>query len=244
MQAPPVPPNEFALLLDFDGTLVELADTPDSVHVPSALRLVLQQLFQKLNGALACISGRSYADLSALLASTGIDLVGSHGAEMKGEQAADPVWAVWAQKCSHALQARWPQVLVESKPQGMAIHWRLCPEAEAAIRAWMAQHQPLWPGHRCIDGKCVIEIHVGCCDKGHAIYQLMQQPPYQGRLPIYIGDDTTDLAAFKAVQSLGGWSIAVGTKTAQAADFFLPDPQACRQWIAHLNQTLQMARQS
>lgn len=236
MLLPPVPDTSFVLMLDFDGSLVELAPTPESIYLPRSLRQLLHGLYQKLQGGLACISGRSYSDLDSWLGSTGIDLVGSHGAEIGRVQVSDPCWSIWGQDCRHLLHDRWPQALIETKPQGLAIHWRRCPDAEPTIRAWIESHRRKWPQHVCIDGKFVAELRSTDCDKGHAVEHLMQQPNYSGRLPIYVGDDTTDLAAFKAVQAQGGWAIAVGNKTAGAADYLLPDPMACRQWLQQLHQ--------
>lgn len=234
--APPIPDCAYALLLDFDGSLVELAPSPECIHLPSRLPQLLIGLHQQLQGAIACISGRSYADLHTWLGNTGIDLAGSHGAELCRPLPPDPSWAMWAQQCAHTLQSHWPQILVEAKPHGMAIHWRQCPEAQERVLAWIADHLPLWPQHMCTDGKCVAEIRLARCDKGHAVQHLMRQPAYAERLPIYVGDDTTDLAAFAAVQSMGGWAIAIGHKTASKADFFLPHPQACRTWLQQLMQ--------
>ena len=238
MHAPPIPDRACALLLDLDGSLIELAPSPEQIHVPDALLALLHTLRQQLHGALACISGRSYDNLSAWLGCAGIDLVGSHGAEIGSALAPDVRWAEWAAQCMQDLQTRFPPLLVEIKPHGMAIHWRKCPQAEKLVELWVNQHLSAFPEHQATAGKCVVELHASRCNKGDAVTQLMRDKKYAQRLAIYIGDDTTDLAAFAAVKALGGWAIAVGPKTASAADFVLPHPAACQQWLLQLSKSL------
>lgn len=238
MHAPPIPDRACALLLDLDGSLIELAPSPEQIHVPDALLALLHTLHQQLHGALACISGRSYDNLGAWLGCAGIDLVGSHGAEIGSALAPDVRWAEWAAQCMQNLQTRFPPLLVEVKPHGMAIHWRNCPQAEKLVRWWVNQHLSAFPEHHATAGKCVVELHASHCNKGDAVTQLMRDKKYVQRLAIYIGDDTTDLAAFAAVKALGGWAIAVGPKTASAADFVLPHPAACQQWLLQLSKSL------
>ena len=242
MHAPPIPDRACALLLDLDGSLIELAPNPEQIHVPDALLALLHTLHHQLHGALACISGRSYDNLSAWLGRAGIDLVGSHGAEIGSALPADVRWAQWAAQCLQDLQTNFPQLLLEVKPHGMAIHWRNCPQAQKRVGLWVSQHLSAFPEHHTTAGKCVVEVHASRCNKGDAVTQLMHDKKYAQRLAIYIGDDTTDLAAFAAVKALGGWAIAVGPKTAAAADFFLPDPVACQQWLQQLSQSLALSR--
>lgn len=236
---PPIPDRAFALLLDLDGSLVEIAPAPDLIHVPASLIDHLAQLHHQLHGAIACVSGRSYADLSTWLGNAGIDLIGSHGAEVLQAAKPSPQWTQWARQCRQHLLARWAGVLVETKPHGLAIHWRQCPEAEPEIRNWVARHQCLWPAHHCVEGKAVIEIRPDNCTKAHAVHRLMQQAPYAGRLPVYLGDDITDLDAFEAVRALDGWAVAVGEKVAHAADHCLHNPASARAWLHGLLQSAQ-----
>ena len=238
MQAPPIPDRPYALLLDLDGSLIELAPSPEQIHVSSTLLALLRTLHQQLHGAVACISGRSYSNLNTWLGPAGIDLVGSHGAELGAALVPDGRWHAWAAQCQRDVGRQWPSLLIEVKPQGMAIHWRQCLDAEPWVRQWVAQHLTDYPTHHHTDGKCVVEVHAAHGDKGDAVNRLMQTTRYAGRLPIYIGDDTTDLAAFAAVKTFGGWAVAIGSKIAAAADFMLPHPNACEQWLQQLSASL------
>jgi len=238
MPAPPIPDRPYALLLDLDGSLIELAPSPEQIHVSGALLGLLRNLHQQLQGAVACISGRSYKNLNQWLGPSGIDLVGSHGAEVGAALLPDLRWYTWAAECKHAVHSQCSDLLVEVKPHGMAIHWRNCSDAEPWIRQWVSRHLSAYPAHHCTDGKCVLEVHASRCNKGEAVNQLMCEQRYARRLPIYIGDDTTDVAAFAAVKAYGGWAVAVGSKIAHEADFVLPHSQACQQWLRQLSRAL------
>lgn len=229
---PDKPP--FALLLDFDGTLVDLAPTPDGVQVSDELVALLQSLRSHLQGALACVSGRSHADLQTWLGNTGIDLIGSHGAEANGPSKPGTDWQQWADAARQDLQA-WPGVLMESKPQGMALHWRQNPQAQAAVQNWVAHHLHHWPAHRLQAGHCVLEILPQAANKGQALKLQMQRPAYQGRLPLYIGDDVTDRSAMEAARALGGYAIAVGPTVADAAHLEMDSPTTVRRYLSRLD---------
>ena len=239
MCLPPIPDRAFALLLDLDGSLIELAPSPEQIHVSIALLELLSTLHQQLHGAVACISGRSFANLNAWLGSSGIDLVGSHGAEVGCALLPDSRWREWAAQCMEDLQRHCPDLLVEVKPHGMAIHWRNCTDSESLICLWVDKHLSEYPELLCTEGKRVFEVHASRCNKGDAIAHLMQKQRYADRLPIYIGDDTTDLTAFAAVKALGGWAIAIGPKTAAASDFVLSHPLACQQWWKQLSESFE-----
>ena len=231
---------QHALLLDFDGSLVDIAPTPDSIHVPADLLRDVRQLHRALNGAIACISGRSLQDLQHYLGHSRMVLVGSHGAEW-GSAAPDcSIWPAQAAICEAALRA-WPQSLVERKPLGLALHWRLAPQAEPTIRA-LAQHMvQTFPSHRVLQGKAVLELVPAHAHKGQALQRLMQTPPFAGRTPVYIGDDHTDLAAIQAAQALGGHGLAVGTQLAAHVHASFTGPQQVRQWLHQPAQALHAA---
>lgn len=226
-----------ALLLDFDGSLVDIAPTPDSIHVPADLLLDLQRLHHLLGGACACISGRSLHDVQHHLGSSPVVLIGSHGAEFGSTAPACSVWQAQAARCEAALRD-WPLSRVERKPQGLALHWRLAPQAEPFIRALAQRILQDFPSHRAQHGKAVLELVPTHVDKGQALLRLMQSPPFAGKTPIYIGDDCTDLAALQAAQALGGHGLAVGNLLAAHAQACFDSPQHVRQWLHQQVQTL------
>lgn len=225
-----LPHEPIALFLDLDGTLIEIAATPDAVHVSGELLACLGQLAERLDGALACISGRAFADLTQLVGPAGIALVGSHGAELLRAAPEDPRIAPLARHCRQAL-AGWPGALVEHKPRGLALHWRQAPAAETRIRALAAELARELPGHRLREGKRVLELVAGEADKGQALRALMQQPPFRGRRPVYLGDDFTDIDAMQAARALGGQACAVGPRVAQHADAMFDTPAQVRDWL-------------
>lgn len=219
-----------ALFLDLDGTLIDIAPTPDAVRVDPALLQALSALSARLGGALACISGRAHAELARLIGGSGIELVGSHGAELLRPAALDPRVARLARRCTQALQD-WPGALVEAKPCGLALHWRLAPEAEGAVRALGAQLAQALATHHLKEGKSVLELVPAAGDKGAALRALMQQPPFSARVPVFIGDDYTDISAMQAARALGGQAYAVGPRVAQHADAVFESPARVLQWL-------------
>src|ERR1700745_3525802 len=136
--------NETALLLDIDGTLLDLAPTPREVWVPPDLLRSLDLLRDKTSGALALVSGRSLNDIDLIFAPEEFSAVGGHGAEMRlvmGSEAA----AMLAPRLDSELKRRLaaiarlsPGILLEDKGYSLALHYRLAPHAEPAIREAIA----------------------------------------------------------------------------------------------------------
>lgn len=203
-----------ALFLDFDGTLVEFADRPESVIVPPNLPVLLAELFKALDGAVALVSGRSIASVDALLNLPSIPIAGGHGAEWRCDGItqvvelnspgfSDAVALLTAFATAHDL-------LFENKSHSFALHFRRHPELKAQVDQFIADHIETLPELRVIYGNCVREIQPRGMDKGKAVARFMQLPAFTGRHPIYIGDDTTDEDAFQWVNANHGWSIKVG----------------------------------
>lgn len=233
---PPPPLSEWtarqpvALFLDFDGTLVEIAETPDSILVPDDLARRLESLAARIEGRLALITGRSLADIGGHLGRGAIRIVGSHGAE-HGD-ADDPASSLSrdATAAIAALVGAWPGLLVETKPHGIAIHYRQEPEAEAAVLPVMddiAEREGLTVRR----GKMVVELGPVQANKGRAVERLMHQPPYAGATPVFIGDDVTDEDGFAAVAAAGGHGILVGAPRPTAAHYRLPSTREVYRWL-------------
>lgn len=220
-----------ALFLDFDGTLVDIAEKPDAIAVPADLGDRLTKLGARLGGRLALISGRARGDLGAHLGATPIMIVGSHGAEFgdgdnlpaNRSQPLDPAVA--------SLAAQWPGLVVETKPHGLAIHYRQQPEAEAeaiAVLSGVARRL----GLAVQMGKMVVEIGPANANKGDAVTRLMEQPPYVGAFPVFIGDDMTDEAGFAAAAAAGGFGILVGAPRPTAATFGVTGTNEVYAWLS------------
>ncbi|MBA2963001.1 MULTISPECIES: trehalose-phosphatase [Ramlibacter] len=221
-----------ALFLDFDGTLVDIAPEPGAVTVHSSLVPTLGALHQYLGGAVAVVSGRPIAEIDEFLAPLRLPTAGIHGVERRTaadvlvRAAAHPLQAVEA--AAMALGAAHPALLIEHKQASIAVHYRRAPELEAVCLATMQDAIDRSPGLTLLRGKMVVEAKPGGASKGLAIEAFLNEPPYAGRVPVFIGDDVTDEAGFSAVQRLGGLGVKVG-EGPTIAHQRLADPGALRQ---------------
>ena len=234
---PPVSENT-ALFLDIDGTLLDLARTPDRVKVPGELRRVLEKLTHELHGALAFVSGRSLESIDKLFAPFRPAAIGAHGGEIrgvKGEVARiaplpDSVREIFTGLADHV-----PGLLLEDKKCALALHYRLAPESLPVLTAAMEKHAKLFETEKIhiLHGKAVIEARPLGIDKGSAVLKLARQKPFKGRAVVFGGDDTTDLDVFRILPRLGGRGFSVGKRFAGAEHVF-DTPRAVRQWLARL----------
>ena len=236
----PAPPRDLldsaSLFLDFDGTLVDLADRPDDVSVDPALADLLTALTRQMDGRVAIVSGRSIAQLDKLLGPVAqtVAVSGSHGCEHRWHGiSAHPVRPESLLDVAAAMRvasAGRPGVIIEEKSFGVALHFRLAPafETQALLLAERlgAEHE-LAVQH----GKMMVELRVPGSDKGIAVTRLLKRPEMYGTRPVFIGDDVTDESAFVAARGAGGHGILVGLPRATAADYGLPDPAAVRAWL-------------
>ncbi|MFB2553479.1 trehalose-phosphatase [Ensifer soli] len=216
-------PDDWALFLDVDGTLVDLAVTPDAVVVPTGLASDLVSLSQRLNGALALVTGRSIAFIDGLLSPCLFPVAGLHGSERRGPDGELHTLAhsqVFERiKNEISIQAGlWEGVLLEDKRAAVALHYRMAPEREPDVEQLMlrcaGEAGPDWALQR---GKMVIEIRPALADKGSAVESFLAREPFKGRRPMAIGDDITDEAMFDIVNARGGLSVRVGPLTDQTA---------------------------
>ncbi|EPY00906.1 trehalose-phosphatase [Magnetospirillum fulvum] len=228
---------EWALFLDIDGTLLDLAPTPDVVVVPAGLPQRLQSLSDRLSGAVALISGRSLESIDDLFPG-GCDAAGTHGAEWRrsgrveivGEQwPAELTW--WVKGESRHLSG----LLLEEKPCSLAFHFAANPTIESAVRTLALTAAALSPiPLKLVGGKNVFELVPAGIDKGQAIERFLGIPPYAGRIPVFIGDDLTDEDGFRTINRLGGLSAHVGSRDTSAR-YRLGSPEEVRQWLTRLD---------
>ncbi len=233
--------DECALLFDIDGTLIDLAATPDSIIVPPNLRDNLDTLFQRTAGALALVSGRSLADIDGVFAPLRLPAIGGHGAEARFfrdgivQQASVPSLAPKLKQRISALTALSPGILLEDKGYSMALHYRLAPQAERpiheAIKAIRAElpEAPI----EVLGGKFVVEVKQQGFSKATAVRELMKLPPFKGRRPVFLGDDITDETVFAIMPDLDGIAFSVGRKARGVAGHF-DSPEDVRRWLALL----------
>jgi trehalose 6-phosphate phosphatase len=237
-ESPPPPLSRLApaaLFLDFDGTLVELADAPDAIAVPLGLKPLLDRLAERLEGRLAIVSGRAIDDLQRHLGPSAAVLSGSHGAELRYADGrcvpvSAPAGLAGAREEIRRFAAGTTGLLVEDKPTGVALHFRLAPEREPAVGAFLedlAGRSGLALQH----GKMVAELRPEGADKGAALRGLMAEPPFAGARPVFVGDDLTDEHAFAAAASLGGEGVLVGAPRPSAARWRLAGVAEVTSWL-------------
>jgi trehalose 6-phosphate phosphatase len=233
--------GESAILLDIDGTLLDLAPTPREVWVPPRLAETLNRLHDKTSGALALVSGRSLNDIDLIFAPEQFPAVGGHGAEMRISIDSEAV-ATHAPPMDKELKRRLaaiarlsPGILLEDKGYSLALHYRLAPHAEKAIYAAVSLIRADLPNApiEVLPGKCVCEIKQSGFDKATGVRELMTHEPFLGRRPIFIGDDVTDESVFAIMPDLGGLAFSVGRRAQGVAGHF-DEPRDVRAWLARL----------
>ena len=230
----------WALFLDVDGTLIDLAATPDAVVVPPRLRMVLTACAGAFGGAVALVSGRPIAALDALLDPLRLPAAGLHGLERRLPDGTVE-HAVHRGPGLSGLRARLEalvredgRLLLEDKGSSLALHFRRAPEREGALRALVTDAAPRHDGYQALHGKMVVEVKPAHANKGDAIAHYLKAPPFAGRLPVFAGDDVTDEDGFDAVNRLGGISVKVGAGESRAS-CRVPDTDALLDWLAAIS---------
>jgi trehalose 6-phosphate phosphatase len=239
---PPPPAPDWALFLDVDGCLLDLAGAPDAVVMPRTLPAVLTSLSQRLDGAVALISGRALENVERLFVPLQLPIAGLHGLERRDADGAAPVlptpptWRVVRDDAASVI-ANHPGTLLEDKGVALALHWRNAPQAAGELLAFAESTLPRLPGYRLQHGDHVVELRPAAGDKGSAVVALLDEPPFRGRVPVFVGDDVTDEAGFAVVNARGGLSVVVGDREPSCAHYALRDPAAVRAWLAEQHPT-------
>jgi trehalose 6-phosphate phosphatase len=232
---PPADPSSDTLLFDFDGTLVPIADHPQAVTVTPALRTLLLSVAARFCGRFALVSGRSLDDLGRLFGPLPFAAAGSHGSELQlpDGSIARPERPAALDRVAVAvdqLARRTPGVEVENKRFGVAVHYRLAPQAAGPVQELTAALAAA-EGLKLQPGKMVFELTMPGADKGTAITTLMAQSPFRGTRPMFFGDDLTDEAGFAAAAMLSGGGVLVGPARPTRARFGLPGVPAVHAWL-------------
>lgn len=234
---PPRPSLDWAYFLDVDGTLINIADTPQAVEVDTALLELIAGLNQACGGAVALISGRMISDLQVLLGMPQLPLAGLHGLERRDStgrlwiHAAPPAAKDAIKAALIPVLARHPGLLLEDKGLTLALHYRLAPKLAAYAHRLMREFAgSAERGLELQSGKRVVEIKPAGIDKGTAVAEYLSETPFRGRCAVFIGDDRNDEHGFAEVNRLNGISIKVG-EGASCARYRLPDVAAVRSWL-------------
>jgi trehalose 6-phosphate phosphatase len=228
-----------ALVLDIDGTIIDIAPTPESVIVPESLRLSLSRLCERLEGALALSSGRTIAAIDELFAPLKFVASGCHGAELRLDphghlqRCAAPLSS--AEQAAFADIARLdPRIRIEDKVYTFAIHYREVPELEDTLFAMVnTRVHELKSNLEVMSGKAVIEIKEPGFNKGTGLRRIMDAAPFAGRRPVFLGDDVTDEDAFAALPEFSGLGISVG-RLLPGASRSVRSPSDVRNWLARM----------
>jgi trehalose 6-phosphate phosphatase len=233
--------HQTAILLDIDGTLLDLMPTPREVWVPPGLSKTLNRLLERTSGALALVSGRSLNDIDLIFAPEEFPAVGGHGAEMRVTAEGD-IAAIRAPQMDKELKRRLaaiaklsPGILLEDKGYSLALHYRLAPHAERAIYEAVSLIRADLPNApiEVLPGKCVYEIKHSRFTKASGVLELMRHEPFKGRRPLFIGDDVTDESVFAIMPDLNGLAFSVGRRVKGVAGHF-DEPSDVREFLAHL----------
>lgn len=233
-------PQEIALFLDVDGTLLDLAPHPDAVSVPPLLRPVLTAVRDRLGGAVALVSGRPIEALDRLFAPVRLAAAGVHGAEIRDrpEDMARPTSRPLPECAWPALMRlldRFPGSFAENKGASFAVHYRLADAAAAELHAALDRFRQEFtePEVELTSGHRVFELRVAGFDKGRAILSFLAQAPFVGRRPVFIADDEMDRPGFQAVLARGGSAYSVGAALPGLSGWFR-QPADLRAWLERL----------
>jgi trehalose 6-phosphate phosphatase len=232
----PPPSLEWCLFLDVDGTLIDLTDSPFDTHADAELKTLLGEVAERLGGAVALVSGRSIEYLDALFAPLRLPAAGLHGVErrkasgvMHGASFVDSQLDP-ARAALNALVKAHPGTLLEDKGRTVAVHFRMAPGCESSVRGALADvAAQLGSNYHIQEGNMMLEIKPRGFTKDSAIKAFMQEPPFSGRTPVFVGDDLTDLDGIKVVEDLGGISIAVGDRV--QGQYRAENVAAVRRWL-------------
>lgn len=227
---------------DFDGTLAEIAEDPDAPELGPTNRESLETLCDHDRVRVAVISGRELADLRSRIGIEGIDYAGNHGLEIHrhGDTTVHPV----AEKRKRELDAIVADIedhladtdcFVEDKSVSATVHYRAAPDRAAEVHEIVesAVEDVAAGGFELSTGKEIVELTPAVpWEKGRALSLLAAE--YGDWLTTYIGDDTTDEAAFRVLSD--GIGIHVGAGEETAADYRVENPEAVEQfldWLCH-----------
>lgn len=235
---PPLDAARHALFLDFDGSIVDFAPTPDTVVVKPGTIDLLEKVSRRLGGALAIVTGRHVADVDRHLAPLILPASGVHGREFRprvGDMRDDPPPPDIERARRRIADAlvRDDPVDLEDKGSAIVLHFRRHPEARTRADELARSAIEGLDSLHVIAGHAVFEILPRGITKGRALRRFMRRPPFAGRIPVFVGDDVTDEDGLRAAAAENGFGVKIGPDETGAA-YRLPDTRAVHEWISRL----------
>jgi len=238
----PAPLSRFAILLDVDGTILDLAPTPREVFVSHALRDTLARLWERTEGGTAFVSGRPVSELDLIFSPLQLPAIGGHGAELRTIAGAAPEAPrlhpldPTLKRQFAAIAEAGPGIILEDKGYSLALHYRLAPDKEDLVRAAAAKICAGVKGAsiELLPGKLVVEIKQAGFTKATAVRELMTYPRFASRRPIFLGDDVTDLGVFEILPDFDGIGISVG-RNVPGIEARFGEPADVRRWLEQIS---------
>lgn len=234
----------WAFFLDVDGTLLEIKEHPELARPTPRIKSIVQHLQLVTQGAVALISGRSIETLDEIFLPLVLPAAGLHGLQRRDARGHLHTETIAGKSLDHTRQIlqefcrRYPGTLLEDKGMAIAVHYRNAPAAEGPARSVVHQAlEELGRGFEMKSGKMVFEIRPAGDNKGSAIADFMREAPFQGRLPVFIGDDVTDEDGFDMVNHMGGYSIRVGDHGKSNARYRIPNVEMVLHWLEEYHYT-------
>ena len=243
----PVPLQRCAFFLDLDGTLAALQPRPEQVFIPEKTLSSIHTLTQA-GIPVAVVSGRRIDDIDHLVKPLQLPAGGIHGAERRGYSGqmhrltldADLLARVGAE-LGAAIESH-PTLYLESKGMAFALHYRQAPELEDEARRIAETLVERYPQQLTLQpGKSVFELKPKGASKGAVIRTFMREAPFDGRVPVFLGDDLTDEAGFEVINEMGGLSIKIG-EGSTVAQQRLESVEAVADWLCGLAEQAGNAR--
>jgi trehalose 6-phosphate phosphatase len=238
----PVELNKMAILLDVDGTILDLAPTPREVFVPHSLRETLERLWERTGGAVAFVSGRTIGELDLIFSPLQLPAIGGHGAELRSVATAatqtprlPPLDAAIKRQFAEIAEAG-PGIILEDKGYSLALHYRLAPHKEQfVLDAAIAIRERLQASAiELLPGKLMVEVKQAGFSKATAVRELMTYPPFTERRPMFFGDDVTDLGVFDVLPEFKGMGVSVGRRVPGVEAYF-DRPADVRSWLEQIS---------
>lgn len=238
IRPPPLDPARHALFLDFDGSIVDFAPTPDTIVLRPGTIALLENVSRRLGGALAVVTGRRIADVDRHLAPLLLPASGVHGREFRprpGDLRDDPPPGEIDEARRRLMTAMRPddRVTLEDKGTALVLHYRTHPEARERAQALANDALHGLDTLHVLAGHAVFEILQRGITKGRALRRFMRRPPFAGRIPVFVGDDATDEDGMRAAATEGGFGVKIGPEETVAA-YGLPDTAAVHSWLSRL----------